>query len=166
MRSAISDPIVLPLLFGLVGGVVTATKQGWWGLLAGVVVAAAVHASMVLTTAVLDRAGREASRAAPEPSPTEHDYFVRCLRAVRTLPPHETDLSPELNDLLLAVEQAKAARDGELTVAGLDALRKTAEQLENIDTTASIGQIEYRLRRIRESLRNILDGMGDEPALR
>ncbi len=168
MRSATSDPfrILLPVLFGIAGGAITATKQGWWGLLAASVIAAAVHGSMWLAATVLAReAEREAAPAPTAQSSTEHDYFVRCLRAVRTLPPHKTDMSRELNDLLLVVEQARSTRNQDLLAKRMDTLRKTAEQLGNIDATASLDQIEHRLRLIKRSLRNILDGHGEETVL-
>jgi hypothetical protein len=157
VRSATSDPfrLFLPVLFGAVGGVITAFKQGWWGLLAAVAIAAAVHGSMWLATVLLS--GQERT-----PKQNEHDYFVQCLRAMQTLPPHETDIRGELNDLLLAVERARVAKDPELVTEGMDTLRKTAEQLANIGATASPDQVEYRLRLIKKSLRNILDDSGEE----
>ncbi len=145
---------------------IIATKQGWWGLLAASVIAAAVHGSMWLAAAVLDRdTGKEESPAPTKQAPTEYDYFVRCLRAVKTLPPHKTDVKEELEVLLLAVGRARSTQDPGLVAEGMDTLRMTAEQLENIDTTASLTQIEYKLRRIKESLRNILDSRGEETVL-
>lgn len=162
MSSATSDPWGLALsgLFGLAGGIVTATKQGWWGLLVGVAIAAAVYGSIVVTNALLTRDGTREQRpsAHGEPATEQAEEFTaRCRQALVDLPVHDPGVRATAVVLTELVETSSGSvHEHQVTTLILDDLRDATHQLERIDPESPEAEIERRLRYIKQSLQETI----------